>query len=345
MKKMFDEDDEEFQDFDKAKIIVSVIPVILIVLILAIMLLINNRNKEDKKADDVQQSIMDYADENTEKVNDRVQADSDAVKDSLQEIQTEELPTPSATPEVTPSPTPYKEIMEQAKVDLSKIKFDKDAQLKEMMAYWADSNQKALDDLVNLDRFKAMSWKLKGTDDCYYYGDLNASGQADGTGIAVYADNQYYYGEWKNGVRNGNGTWVHYHFHNGEKTNDVYTYHQYTGSWVNDLPEGEGSEHYDFNSDNLKDDVRYSSNRIGSYHAGLVHGEFYITTIEKGKEDMMEWEAEAQRGSWTYSVETKDKKGNRPVFKDYNDPNNYVWMLPKDNVNIGVPCLISKNKN
>ena len=42
MKKMFDEDDEEFQDFDKAKIIVSVIPVILIVLILAIMLLINN---------------------------------------------------------------------------------------------------------------------------------------------------------------------------------------------------------------------------------------------------------------------------------------------------------------
>ena len=60
---------------------------------------------------------------------------------------------------------------------------------------------------------------------------------------------------------------------------------------------------------------------------------------------MLEWEAKAQQGSWTYPVDTKDKKGNRPVFRDYNDPNNYFWMLPKDNVNIGVPCLISKNKN
>ena len=45
-----------------------------------------------------------------------------------------------------------------------------------MMAYWADNNQKALDDLANLERFMAMSWSLKGTDDCYYYGQKDANG-------------------------------------------------------------------------------------------------------------------------------------------------------------------------
>ena len=56
--------------------------------------------------------------------------------------------------------------------------------LKEMMAYWADNNQKALDDLANLERFMAMSWSLKGTDDCYYYGQKDANGLPNGTGIA-----------------------------------------------------------------------------------------------------------------------------------------------------------------
>ena len=37
-------------------------------------------------------------------------------------------------------------------------------------------NQKALDDLANLDRFKAMSWALKNSKDYYYYGDKNTAG-------------------------------------------------------------------------------------------------------------------------------------------------------------------------
>lgn len=345
MKKMFDEDDDEFQNFDKAKIIVSIIPVVLIILILTVMLIMNNRKKEDAQTDDVQQSILDYADEgkNTEDTENVLQADSDAVIKDEQTNKPKESPSPS--PEAVPSPTPYKEVMKQAKVDYSKIQFDKDEQLKEMMTYWADSNEKAVDDLANLDRFKAMSWKLKGTSEHYYYGEVNASGQANGMGVAVYADNQYYYGSWKNGVRSGNGTWIHYHFHETENTNDPYTYHQYTGGWANDLPDGEGSEHYDFDQTVIKKHKEYLSNLIGGYSAGLVHGEFYLTSIHAGDDDMMEWKAQAEHGSWLYQAESKDKKGNRPVYVDYNDPNNYTWMLPKDNVNIGVPCLISKNKN
>lgn len=344
MKKIFDEDEKEFQEFDKAKIIVSVVPVVLIIIILAIMLIVNNGKKEDTpKSEEVQQSILDYANEGKNDQQEESSWLSDA--ENERDVGNEEEATPTPTPEVTPSPTPYKEVMEQTTVDYSKIKFDKEEQLKEMLAYWADDNEKAVNDLVNLDRFKAMSWKLKGTKDCYYYGDVNASGQADGIGVAVYADNQYYYGSWKNGVRSGNGTWVHYHFHNTPNKTDLYTYHQYSGMWANDLPEGEGSEHYDFNMEALKENKEYTSNLIGSYSAGLVHGEFYLTSIDTDDEDMMEWEGEAQNGSWLYQAETKDSKGNRPVLVDYHDPNNYTWMQPKENRNIGVPCLISKNKN
>ena len=243
-----------------------------------------------------------------------------------------------------PSPTPYKEIMEAGKTDYSKVKFNKDVQLQEMMAYWEDNNQQALDDLAKLDRYIAMSWQLKGTTDFYYCGDVNGNGQPEGKGIAVYADNQYYYGDWKNGVRSGAGTWIHYHIHHTENTKDIYTYHQYAGGWENDLPEGEGSEHYEYNLALLEERVGYDANLIGSYSQGLVHGDFYITNIY-ADESAKEWNASAEHGSWIYLNENKDKKGNRTVHVEISDPDNYIWMHPKDNVNIGVLCLISKNKN
>ena len=91
MKKIFDEDDDDFQNFDKAKIIVSVIPVVLIILILAVMLIVNNRKKTDRNTDDVQQSILDYADEGNQSEgleNNSVQTGSDAVENDKQEVQT-----------------------------------------------------------------------------------------------------------------------------------------------------------------------------------------------------------------------------------------------------------------
>ena len=241
-----------------------------------------------------------------------------------------------------PEPTPYKEVMEAEK-DYSKIAYEIEPQLKEMMTYWADNHQQALDDLANLDHFKAMSWSLKGTEN-YYYGDINGSGQPHGTGIAVYADNQYYYGEWVNGLRSGKGTWIHYHIHEKENKTDLYKYHQYTGGWKNDLPDGEGSEHYDYNMELLKEREGYNTNLIGSYKEGLIHGEFYLTNIYDDG-NVKEWNAQADMGTWIKRHEQADPKGNYPVYVDVYDDDNYIWMHPRVNKNIGVPCMITPNKN
>jgi hypothetical protein len=330
MKKDFDE--------EKAKIIVRVVPFVLIVLILFLTLLISTRKEKDKDADNqsLQESIMEYADSN--------KPETDRKQEENKEAAEEQTEAAEEAEEAAAAASPYQAIMQETKTDYSKITFDKEAQLKEMYAYWSDSNQEALDDLANLDRFKAMSYSLKDTEDFYYYGEKNAAGEPEGTGIAVYADNQYYYGGWKNGMRSGSGTWLHYHIHDTENQTDIYTFHQYTGSWVNDLPDGEGSEHYDFAAENLKANNRYYSNLIGSYQKGLVNGDFYITTIDT-RDKLEEWNAVGEKGSWKYQNSNKDAKGNRTIMVDISNPDNYIWMKPGDNQNIGVPCLLSKYKN
>lgn len=376
MKKLFEEDDNEHFGLEKARILAAAIPAVLIFLILALML-IKSRIGGGDDGKDLQQSIMDYADENNDAQasDSTLSADSSSVISSpgaepREDAEKEEASAqPSAAaqetageqkdgdaegesggntlarkPESVSAPTPYKEAMLAGKKDYSKITFHKEEQLRDMMAYWADNNQKALNDLVYLEHYIAMSYSLRNTTDFYYYGDTDSQGRPNGKGIAVYADNQYYYGDWKDGERNGEGTWFHYHIHLAENKNDLYTYHQYTGSWAGDLPDGEGSEHYDYDKSLLQENTSYVANLIGSYARGLVNGEFYLTSIYED-DSTREWNAQAKNGVWNYLSDTKDKKGNRTVYVDVHDPNNYTWMHPRDNVNIGVPCLLSKNRD
>lgn len=355
MKNIHD-DDFELQDenlisrMDRAKILISVIPVVLIIIILAVTMIVNEKKEDPSESEDLQQSIMDYADETNSTNNTLVkteelpQTDTKLTTPEKEVVSKDEISAEEDQGNAEPSSTPYGKIMDTDKTDYSKVSYDRDEQLKEMMSYWADNNQKALDDLANLDRFKAMSWALRDTTDFYYYGDRNVSGIPEGKGIAVYADNQYYYGDWKDGVRSGNGTWIHYHIHNTANKNDLYLYHQYTGSWAEDLPEGEGSEHYDYEMSLLKENTGYNNNLIGSYSKGLVNGDFYLTNIYPDG-NVREWYAQAEHGSWIYKSENKDKAGRGPVYVSNIDPNDYIWMLPKENKNVGVPCLISKKNS
>ena len=75
--------------------------------------------------------------------------------------------------------------------------------LAEMMDYWQKDNVEAVEDLSGLAHYRAMSASLKSSAYFYYYGDRNEQGRPEGTGIAVYGEDQYYYGEWKDGLRSG----------------------------------------------------------------------------------------------------------------------------------------------
>lgn len=91
----------------------------------------------------------------------------------------------------------------EAGENLAAVEIDLSRQMSEMKGYWEAGNMEAVEDLAYLPRYRAASEKLSGTTKYYYYGDTDGSKRPNGMGLAMYTDNQYYYGEWKNGVRAG----------------------------------------------------------------------------------------------------------------------------------------------
>ena len=343
--KFFDESDNKKAVATKA---VIAIVAVFILIIIVVLLLVFGHHKSTSS--DVSDSIEDYqAVESEESVTD---ASEDTQIFDRNDTAEETNENTEATPEVIVTPEPSDEaiperteegyIMEEDK-DYSKVKFNTKNNLAEMESYFADGNAEAVSDLAHLDRYIAMSYSFKDTTDYAYYGDVNADGKPDGKGIAVYADNQYYYGDWSNGVREGGGTWIHFHIHTAKVYTDPIIYHQYSGAFVNDLPEGEGQEHYEYDSTRFKEGQRYFTNYLGSYKEGRINGEFYCITTST-TDEYAEWEGTATEGSFDYLSEARDQKNRGPVLYNTENPDDCIFMSPNENQKLGVDGYISSNK-
>ena len=212
--------------------------------------------------------------------------------------------------------------------------------LMEMAGYWEQSNMEAVRDLAHLAWFMKMSASIADEDTFYYYGERNAQGQPEGTGIACYADNEYYYGQWADGKREGEGEWVKYYvYYDDDTTSDrAYTLHMYMGEWAGDLPNGSGQEHYELDLSQAGQKGRYLQNVIGSFQDGLYSGEMYLTTLSwDGNQE--EWNGMAEGGVWSpYGAATNKKEV--PVCQDVDDDANYLWLLVRDNQDRGIDELL-----
>lgn len=212
--------------------------------------------------------------------------------------------------------------------------------LLEMAGYWEQSNLEAVEELAHLAWFMKMSASIVDENTFYYYGERNSSGQPEGTGIACYADNSYYYGQWAGGKREGQGEWVRYYvYYDDDLTSDrAYTMHMYIGEWANDMPNGDGQEHYELDMSQAAKNERYLQNVIGTFQDGLYSGEMYLTTLSvDGNQE--EWNGFAEEGIWSpYGAATNKKE--IPICQDVDDDNNYLWIAVKSNKDRGIDELI-----
>ena len=221
------------------------------------------------------------------------------------------------------------------------LAIDINSQLQEMYTYWSDNNTDAVRDLAHLERFEAMSYKLSGTTDFYYYGETNSSGLPEGTGLAVYGDDQYYFGQWKDGKRNGSGTWFGFY---PEYSNYVVTEHMYTGEWSDDLPCGEGQEHYDYDLEKMNGDDYYVQNAIGSFDKALYNGTMYVIILDKDG-NVSEWTGNCDEGTWTQVVNTHvDKDGKIPVLQNNEDDKDFIYMTEEGTKNNLITGIITGGK-
>lgn len=339
------EDDYLNEDDNKSTLIKLIIAVCALAIIVVVLIIYIFSNKKEEAPQVLQEDIIDYS--MIEEPIPTPMAENEPVVFDRNESEATPFPTmePTATPDVEPTPAGSSNVgpimEEKGKKDYSKIKFDTKRNLKEMESYFAKGNEQALWDLSHLDRFIAMSYSFRNTTDYGYYGDVDSDGKPNGKGIAVYADNQYYYGDWQHGKRSGKGTWFHYHIHNVENTKDYISYEQYNGTFLNDLPNGEGQLHYSYVYENLTPNTVYLNNYITTFKNGYIDGHVYCTSIDM-QGNNSDWQGEAKAGAFEYISASVDSQKRGPILTNIENPDNCYWLKLTDNKNIGVSTYISE---
>lgn len=220
-----------------------------------------------------------------------------------------------------------------------------DYQLKELYDYWDAYKLDAVGELVRLERIQKISEELKGKNKYYYYGSVDPLGRPSGKGLAVYEDNTYYFGEWKDGMRHGKGMWLEVAIYTEENQskNLGLIEHSYNGEWSKDLPNGQGQEHFSYDYSVLKkENIKRNecmANVIGGFKDGYYHGEMYVMTIEEYGQ-IKEWNATCSNGVWeTFMVGNTTDAVFESYDKDENGNAEYHYIYPEDNNNFGIMGL------
>lgn len=354
--KLFEQDElEELEDLDNVgeksgnggkkppltAILLGII-IVLLICIGALLLILTNRQKEPVKdaAETLQQDIADYADE--QKQNDKITSPSaqDAIIVEPSDITSKKTENEPSEEVIIESDTIDKTAIVVDVEDESDISYTKEFILNEMLPYFEDNNLDAVWDLAHLKRYVKLSTDLKGTDAYYYIGDVDGNGAPNGRGLAIYEENTYYYGSWAHGVRSGDGRWYRFYIDAIGKpaTKKVYLAHSFAGAWSNDLPNGEGAEHYDVDISQIEYEGRVIQNVIGNFSDGLYDGEMYANTADYiGNTE--EWYATAKKGVFELWRDMS-AIGECAVWQNRDNPDLCMEIDKSENKNQGMRELL-----
>lgn len=352
------EQKEREQEWHEPKIpvifILTGIIVVLLICILALLFLPDKkRNSAEDSREALQQDMLDYA--NEQKQNDMAAAPSQdvIVLENPALPATAEDAFSEETPEVTETEDEEEEeiIPESDTIDKTAIIVDiedendvsytKEFIMNEMMPYFADNNLDAIWDLAHLKRYVKLSAGLKNTGTYYYQGGVDSDGKPDGIGLAIYENNTYYYGSWSHGLRSGDGRWIRFYIDEigAKPTKKTYQSHSYSGMWSNDLPNGEGAEHYDVDISQLTSKDRIIQNVVGNFTNGLYDGEMYANTVDYIG-NVEEWDGVAHQGVFDLWRDMS-RIGECSVWKNKTDSELCLDIDKSENKNQGIRELFS----
>lgn len=344
-----DNDKEETGLLQKPYMTPVLIGIIILLLICIIVLLVfmpRSSEQTDSSAslEKLQQDITDYAKEQKEnEISASASGQAIVIPSTEESTDNAEEETEETTEETTSTITSNDADKTAIVVDVedeNDVSYTKEYILNEAYPYFADNNQEAIWDLAHLKRYVKLSSELKDSNSYYYQGDVNAQGQPDGTGLAIYEDNSYYYGGWSNGVRSGEGTWFHFYIGQKDDANQYgkYTAHSYSGKWANDLPNGDGAEHYDVDISKLKVRERILQNVIGNFTNALYDGDMYANTVDYTG-NVEEWSGITKNGVFTLWRDMS-AIGECSVWQKTEDTSVYMDIDKSQNKNQGIRELL-----
>lgn len=327
-------------------LLIGVIILLLICIVVLLFFMPKNSEQKDSGAsfEKLQQDIADYAKEQKENEISAAASGQAIVISATEDVTDNAEEEPQEAAEETTSSIISNDADKTAIVvdveDENDVSYTKEYILNEAYPYFADNNQEAIWDLAHLKRYVKLSAELKDSNSYYYQGDVNAQGQPEGTGLAIYEDNSYYYGGWSNGVRNGEGTWFHFYIGQKDDANQYgkYTAHSYSGKWANDLPNGDGAEHYDVDISKLKVRERILQNVIGNFTNALYDGDMYANTVDYTG-NVEEWSGMTKNGVFTLWRDMS-AIGECSVWQKTEDTSVYMDIDKSQNKNQGIRELL-----
>lgn len=337
---------EFWQKTTITKILLAVIAVLLIIILILLTIVAGRRNRGMEADSDLQQSITDYAKQQLEAEGQSLPEEAPAAPEEKPEAQEEkpEEEDGDKEEEEPAEPAPADEDKTAVVIDIEDENdeaYTKEFILKEAYPYFADNNQDAIWDLAHLKRYVKLSKGLEETGEYYYQGDVDGDGKPHGTGLAIYEKNSYYFGQWNHGERSGTGTWYRYYISQRNKENamGVYMSHSYAGEWKDNLPNGQGAEHYDVDISKLEPTRKIMiQNVVGNFTDGLYDGEMYANTTDYIG-NVQEWDGIAKNGVFTLWRDMS-AIGECSVWRYREDRNVCLDIDKSENKNQGIRELI-----
>lgn len=300
-KRMDEEKETLLQKPGTTKALLAVIAVLLICILILLSLMFARR-AGDGASRDLQESITDYAKEQQMMEGQTISEENRKEQDVIQEpeaVLEEGGEEENAEPLVSADDGKTAVVVDIE--DERDEAYTKEFILKEAYPLFADNKQDAIWDLAHLKRYVKLSGSLDGTGEYYYKGDVDGEGRPHGTGLAIYEKNSYYFGQWSHGERSGQGTWYRYYINQRNKANamGIYMSHSYAGAWENNLPNGQGAEHFDVDISKLvPTQEKILQNVVGSFSNGLYDGDMYAYTVDYIG-NVEEWDGIAAKGVFT----------------------------------------------
>lgn len=331
-------------------VLMGIIVVLLLCIIVLLVFMPSRKDSIPADADtNLQQNITDYAKEQKEKEKEEAEdknSEAVVVKPSAQET-VKEAPKEETEEEEEPETTEKPEASDSDKTavvvdveDENDEAYTKEFILNEALPYFADNKQDAIWDLAHLKRYVKLSKELEGTGKFYYQGDVDGNGRPNGKGLAIYEQNSYYYGEWSHGVRSGQGNWFRFYIGMRNKTNAMgkYMAHSYSGHWENDLPNGDGAEHYEVDISKLEGHTRILQNVVGNFTDGLYDGDMYANTVDYVG-NVEEWNGVCDNGVFTLWRDMS-AIGECSVWQNRDDTSLCMDIDKSENKNQGIRELL-----
>ncbi len=133
-------------------------------------------------------------------------------------------------------------------------------------------------ELIREERFIELSDEIIG-DKSFYYGEKDENGDRSGKGLGAYADGFYYYGDYEENIRKGQGLWIRATYSDSSAIGSFI----YDGQWDNDKPNGNGTSTTAYYAKRVENGGMTKQIVSGNYVDGLENGKMSLAgTLKTG---------------------------------------------------------------